>query len=177
MSGGTTEVHRDTEPLITGTHKGATDAVLTDTDFSNLRSFGVRPGLYIENVTKDAYGHVSTVNGNSITVDWVTEASDIDGGDITFGGSTLTFGTDDVYFNELGAGTLSWSPGDVYAIYKTTTKDSIISTNWVDLSRGWKSRKKELREGWRSGDIDLDRDNPGKVFGPGQPSSNKGHRT
>ena len=59
MSGGTTEVHRDTEPLITGTHKGATDSVLTDTDFSNLRSFGVRAGLDIENVTKGATGTVA----------------------------------------------------------------------------------------------------------------------
>ena len=149
MSGGTTEVHRDTEPLITGTHKGATDSVLTDTDFSNLRSFGVRAGLYIENVTKGATGTVASVSGNSLTVNWLTGATTPATGDITFGSDNLTFGSDDVYFSEMVGGTLDWSPGDIYAVYKTATKNGIISTNWVDLSRGWKSRKKELREGWR----------------------------
>lgn len=65
---------------------------------------------------------------------------------------------------------ISWDNGDTYNIYKTASKGSLISSNWVDLSRGWKTPKRELIHGWRAEDLDLDRDNPGKVFGPGQPS-------
>ena len=143
MSGGTTEVHRDTEPLITGAHDGASGATtLRDMD-AGFRSFGARIGLAIENVTQNTLSKIATVTETEITTD--------DG--------------------------ISWDRDDVCYIYKTATKGSVISTNWCDLSRGWKSRKTELHEGWRSRDVDLDRDNPGKVFGPGQPSSNKGHRT
>ena len=64
---------------------------------------------------------------------------------------------------------LSWARDDTYKIYITASKGSVISTEWNDLSRGWKTPKKELVNGWRDKDIDLDRENPGKVFGPGQP--------
>jgi len=64
---------------------------------------------------------------------------------------------------------IAWNYGDTYKIYKTSEKGQVISTEWVDLSRGWKTRKKELIGGWREKDLDIDRNNPGGVFGPGQP--------
>ena len=64
---------------------------------------------------------------------------------------------------------LAWDNGETYKIYKTATKNSLISTQWTDVSRGWKTPKKELRKGWRPTDIDIDRKKPGRVFGPGQP--------
>jgi hypothetical protein len=69
---------------------------------------------------------------------------------------------------------LSWAYGDVYRIYKTATKDSFISSQWCDLSRGWKTPQRDLVEGWRAEDMDLDRDNPGRVFGPNQPERKRG---
>ena len=64
---------------------------------------------------------------------------------------------------------LVWSYGDVYKVYKTATKGSTISTQWCDLSRGWKVPKRDLIEGWKAEDIDIDRENPGRVFGQQQP--------
>ena len=136
MGGGTSEVHFDNEPLIIGTHDGASSVTtLRDLD-KPFRSLGARVGLAIENATQATSSLIATV----------TEE-----GEIT---------TDD---------SISWDNGDTYKIYKTAAKGSVISTNWVDLSRGWKSRKSELIDGWRAEDLDLDRDDPGKVFGPGQP--------
>ncbi len=64
---------------------------------------------------------------------------------------------------------ISWDRDDTYKIYITASKGSIISTEWTDLSRGWKTPKKELVSGWRAEDVDIDRENPGRVWGPGQP--------
>jgi|GEM_PF-5918882 len=64
---------------------------------------------------------------------------------------------------------ISWDNGDTYKIYKTGTKNSVISTQWVDMSRGWKTDPAEMIDGWRTEDLDIDRKNPGRVFGPGQP--------
>jgi hypothetical protein len=67
---------------------------------------------------------------------------------------------------------LTWTAGDTYNIFKTTAKNKKISTEWVDLSRGWKSPKETLKAGWREEDRDRDRPAGGghkNVFGPGQP--------
>jgi len=64
---------------------------------------------------------------------------------------------------------LNWDNGDTYKIYKTAAKGQVISTQWTDLSRGWKTPMRELERGWKPEDVDIDRDNPGRVFGPGQP--------
>ncbi len=73
---------------------------------------------------------------------------------------------------------ISWDRSDTYKIYKTSAKDSLISSIWTDSSRGWKSDKEELsdglhQKGWRKEDLDVDRDKPGRVFGPGQPSKER----
>jgi len=67
---------------------------------------------------------------------------------------------------------ITWDNGQTYKIYKTATKGSIISSQWTDVSRGWKTPKKELQRGWKPEDIDLDENKPGRVFGPGQPERN-----
>ena len=64
---------------------------------------------------------------------------------------------------------ISWDKDDVYEIYKTGTKNSFISSQIVDLSRGWRTDPKDMDRGWKKEDIDIDRDKPGRVFGPGQP--------
>jgi hypothetical protein len=69
--------------------------------------------------------------------------------------------------------TNTWDNGDTYEIYKTAAKNQVVSSIWTDVSRGWKSDKKELQKGWRAEDLDVDRKKPGRVFGPGQPE--KGH--
>jgi hypothetical protein len=164
MSGGTSEVHRDDEPLITGTHDGTNAAsVLRDMD-ANFRSFGARVGLAIENSTKGYLGTIKTVTKTEITVLWSTTGI----ASLTFGEEPITFGEEELTFGEGGAA--AWDQGDTYKIYKTTTKDSIISSTWTEVSRGWKTPMKDLKDGWRDDDMDIDRHNPGRVFGPGQPT-------
>lgn len=153
--------------MITGTHDGADSAsTLRDMD-ADFRSFGARAGLAIENVTKGYIGKILTVNRTEITVLWSTREA----APVSFGEDILYFGDDELAFGE--GGSAVWDQGDTYYIYKTPTKGSIISTNWTDVSRGWKTPKAELKRGWRDDDVDLDHDNHGKVFGPGQPSRNK----
>ncbi len=66
---------------------------------------------------------------------------------------------------------VTWDNGDTYKIYRTSTKSSFISDQWVDVSRGWKINPNDeiMDNGWRSEDYDLDEPNRRKVFGPGQP--------
>lgn len=80
---------------------------------------------------------------------------------------------------EITDDTNSWDYGDTYEIYKTATKNSLISTIGVDKSRGWKViEKKELNSrGWLPEDQDLDVDEDGfeiDIFGPGQPGGSNG---
>ena len=162
MSGGTTEVHKDTEALITGTHDGGESASdLRDMDAS-FKTFGARVGLAVEHVDKSYYGTITAVTNTTVTVEW---ASDGAGTPITFGDETLWFGGEQVHFEEASV----WDKGDTYKIYKTSAKGSLLSTNWTDVSRGWKTPMKDLQDGWRAEDLDIDRHNPGRVFGPGQP--------
>ena len=136
MAGGTSEVHKDTEPLITDAHEGANGAAVFYARDGGFRSNGAHPdlSLYVENETQGTGGALTAATEETVTATGVT-----------------------------------WDKDDVMNVYKTSTKGSIISTNWVDVSRGWKSRKVDLHEGWRAEDIDIDKNNPGKVFGPGQP--------
>lgn len=69
---------------------------------------------------------------------------------------------------------VTWDNGDEFKIYKTATKNQVLSSVWVDLSRGWKTDRDELIDGWKPEDIDPDRKNPGRVFGPNQPDKSHG---
>lgn len=66
---------------------------------------------------------------------------------------------------------VTWDYGDTIKVYKTATKGSLISTQWVDVSRGWKTPMKELEDGWRPEDVDLNSDGAREVWGPGQPEN------
>jgi len=80
-------------------------------------------------------------------------------------GGALTASTDDT----VTATGVTWDNGDTYNIYVTGTKDSIISRDWSDVSAGFRSDPRELIDGWRPEDRDLDDHGKYKVFGPGFP--------
>lgn len=73
--------------------------------------------------------------------------------------------------NTVTATGVSWDYGDTYNIYATSTKDSVISSVWCDVSRGWKIEKYDdvNRHGWRHEDWDIDDKGRSDVFGPGYP--------
>jgi hypothetical protein len=66
---------------------------------------------------------------------------------------------------------VTWDDGDTYSIYKTSTKGGFISSEWVDVSAGFKiNHPKEInKHGWRTEDWDIDDRGRKKIFGPGQP--------
>lgn len=73
--------------------------------------------------------------------------------------------------HEVTVAGVTWDNGDTLKVYMTAVKGQVISTIWTDLSRGWKTHPDDLEDGWRHKDVDLDRDAPGEVFGPGQPEN------
>lgn len=164
MSGGTSEIHRDSDPLIQITHNGPSSSVFLIKRRYKFDAVGAKAGLYIENTTKSYYGIISSVSGDRILTVWATGPS---GDLLTFGSDDLTFGDEPISFGEYAA----WDYGDTAKIYKTGTKGQIISTIWTDLSRGWKTPMKELEDGWRPEDVDLNRDGEREVWGPGQPEN------
>lgn len=80
-------------------------------------------------------------------------------------GGLITAVTDDT----LTVADTTWDNGDTYKIYKTSAKNTVISTMMTDRSRGWKADPKQLKNGWFPEDADLDDHGKYKVFGPGQP--------
>lgn len=152
--------HKDDDYLTTGTH-GAADAATTlrDTDADFIAN-GVMIGLFIENETEGTSGHVKTVTESEITVDGIvgTLSSDF----VTSGDWTTDQGV------EWADNIITWNRDDVYKIYKTSAKGSIISSEWTDRSRGWRTDPKDMDRGWRKCDIDEDRDGQ-KIFSQGQP--------
>ena len=64
---------------------------------------------------------------------------------------------------------ISWDNGQTYKIYITSAKNTKISSIWTDHSRGWRTDKEDLIDGWRAEDIDIDDHGKKHVFGPGQP--------
>ena len=146
MSGGTTELHRDSDPLVEATHQGATGATVF---YNKTIRFDVLVpiGNYAENADTGDYGYVSAVRPNEVDINWAT------GGPITFGEEPLTFGSEQLYLSEVA----SWTYGDTLKVYKTTVKNSVISTQWIDLN-GMKTPMVELVDGYRSEDLDEDRE-------------------
>ena len=162
---GRKETHHDNDYLMTGTH-GGSDAATTLRDVgADFKSCGVMIGLFIENETEATSGYVKTVTEDEIVVDGIvgTLSSDF----VTSGDWTTDQGV------EWEDNIITWNNGDVYKIYKTSVKGSFISSDIIDVSRGWRSDPETLIEGWRAEDIDIDRKNPGKVFGPGQPEKGR----
>lgn len=132
MSGGVATIHRDSEPLMTGTHAGADGASVLLSHGAMFSTFGAKASI-----------------GN-----YVYNATQLTGG-------PLTASTDDT----VTATGVTWDNGDTYEIYKTATKDSLISRDWTDVSAGFRAEPKELIDGW----FPDDKDWPDKSFSPGFP--------
>jgi hypothetical protein len=132
---------------------------------ADFKAYGVMVGLFIENVTQSTSGHVKTVTADEITVDGITG---------TLISNFVTVDNEWTTINgvEWADSLISWTNADTYKIYKTAVKGCLISSEVVDLSRGWKTDPEEMEKGWRKEDIDLDRNNQ-KIFGPGQPERGK----
>ena len=132
------EIHRDSEPLATGTHSGASGSSVLRSRGACFRSLGVDPDLelYAENETQSTNGTVTAADEDTVTVSGVT-----------------------------------WDNGDTYSIYKTSSKNSHISSNWVDVSAGFQINDTSdvNKHGWRHEDWDIDERGTKRVFGPGQP--------
>ena len=146
MSGGTTEIHRDSDPLVEATHQGATGATV----FYNksIRFDVLVPiGNYAENADTGDYGYVTAVRANEIEIDWET------GGSLTFGNEQLTFGDVPIFLSE----SATWTNGNTLKVYKTAVKNAVISTQWTDLN-GLKTPMVELVSGYRPEDLDEDRE-------------------
>jgi hypothetical protein len=131
MSGGTRYVHTDSDPLFTGTHDGPDGAGYLQDMGAMFKSLGAIVGLYVENATQG-------------TNDLLVSSTD----DRVYTGDIFE---DDFPFEF----SLSWDNGDTYNIYKTGTKGSTISGDWVDVSRGWRAEKRELVNGWFPDDVDI----------------------
>lgn len=139
MRGGVAEVHRDTEPLFTGTHKGASGGLVLSDGGQRFVSLGVIVGLAIKNDTDGSSGLVTAVTDDTVTC-------------------TLSGGTAN-----------TWTSGDTYKIYKTAAYNTKISTIYTDKIYGQKvTHPQELHKGYLADDVDLDEDRK-NVFGPGQP--------
>jgi len=161
MAGGRKTTHRDDDYLMTGTHSAGTSTTLRNVG-ADFKANGGLVRLFVENTTQDTSGYIKTITEDEITVDGIT-------GSLT--GNFVTVKTGWTTENGVAweGSLIEWDNADTYKIYKTSLKSCLISSEQTDLSRGWKSDPKTLIDGWRPDDIDIDRKNPGKVFGPGQP--------
>jgi hypothetical protein len=137
---GSTIIHTDSDPLIRCTHQYGSGGMILKHKNQDFKSCGVIVGLAIYNDTDGSNGLVTEVTEDSVTC-------------------TLSGGTNNY-----------WSYGDQASIYKTATKDSYISKNTVDRSRGWKvTSENELdKDGFLIGDGDKDRDDK-EVWSSGFP--------
>ncbi len=171
------ETNLDDDPLVTGTHKGADGATDLYDPAGIFQISGIIVGLAIYKDAVDEATNLTDGDGNEIT--------DADGNAISVGGvigdenGLVTAVTETTVS---ASGITSWQNGDTYNVYKTATKDSVISKIGIDKSRGWKyTDKRDLTSfGWRPEDVDLDKDSDGNSvpnretpFGPGQPTISK----
>ena len=68
------EIHTDSEPMSTGTHKGADGAGVLRDPGACFRSLGANPdlSLYVENDTQGTNGELTAATEDTITVSGVT---------------------------------------------------------------------------------------------------------
>jgi hypothetical protein len=134
------EVHKDSDYMLTCTHKGPNGGMILRNKNARFVISGVYVGLAIYNDTDGSKGIVTAVEDNAVTC-------------------TLAGGTAN-----------TWTNGDTAYIYKTATKDSFISSIDTDRSKGWKVTKGMALDddGFFPEDADLDRHDR-HVFGPSQP--------
>ena len=151
------DIHKDDQPLFSGTHSGADGSATLIDRGAHFRSLGVDPALgqFVENVTQTIGATVIAATDDEVTTGQVYLWQ---GSPVTWQAASSSWG-----------GAFTWNNGDEYKIYATSTKNQIISRTYVDLSRGWKAERGELVDGWRAEDIDQDDRGRKKVFGPSQP--------
>lgn len=162
MPGGTLEIHRDTDYLASGTHTGISSGVLVidgqtvyiDGETITIGGAGAAGSPTLEDKTYEFRSN-GIIPGQYI--ENVTQSTN----------SKIATVTEDQITTE---DDIAWQNGDEYKIYKTSTKGGIISSQWVDLSRGVSSDRKKLVGGWFEKDIDIDDRGRKNIFGPGQPS-------
>jgi hypothetical protein len=65
---GIAQILRDTDPLIDGTHYGATGVVIRQIN-KDFRSCGARPGLAVRNITDLTSGHIVSATEEAVTTD------------------------------------------------------------------------------------------------------------
>ena len=140
-----THIDDASDPLMTGSHRGADGAsVLYDPD-ADFESCGVNAtiGQLVLNTTDGSQGVVTASTEDTVTV-------------------SLSGGSED-----------DWDNGDTYVILKTATEDSLISTHWTDKRFGQKvTDPAQLDEdGVFPADADIDEEDE-EVFGPNQPERN-----
>ena len=167
MSGGVLEVHRDSEPFATGTHKGSWASANLRVPGADFKSCGVQTGVLIKNTTKGSTGTITAVSEDEVTAVMSVVAGtpliDADGEVVYDSDGTIRY-----MQPEDGDPTVYWNYGDTYEIYLTDTEDSVISSIWTDKRFGRRTDKTKLYKGLRKEDIDLD-EYKKNVFGPGQP--------
>lgn len=137
-----TIAHLDNDYLSRGLHDGPDGTLTLRHIGADFRSCGVGVGNAIENDTDGSAGLIATRTESEIIC-------------------TLAGGTNN-----------TWTKGDQYSVYKSSVKDSIISTISVDRLYGRKVVRGDIlnARGRFEKDEDLDSEND-NVFGPGQPSS------
>jgi len=139
LHGAVAEVHKDSDHLSTGTHKGSSGTLTLSDPNKDFKSCGVAVGLAIYNDTDGSNGLVTAVTEDDVTC-------------TLSGGSANT-----------------WTVGDTYKIYKTAAYNTTISTQYTDKRFGRKVTGKDRIEGGLfPEDVDLD-EYEKNVFGPGQP--------
>lgn len=132
--------HTDSDYLATGTHSGASGGLILRNKGADFKSCGVTVGIAIYNDTDDSNGLTTAVTENEVTC-------------------TLAGGSNN-----------TWTNGDTYKIYKTSSKDSTISHIYTDRRFGKKVVRGDIltRRGFFPEDQDLDEDID-EIFGEGFP--------
>lgn len=137
------DVHRDTTPLCTGTHKRTSGTLVLCNPGADFKSCGVTIGVAIYNSTDGSHGLVTAVTEDTATC-------------------TLSGGTAN-----------TWTVGDTYNIYKTAAYNTLISRTYTDKRHGHKvTNRADLDDGLFPEDIDIDEDGDHHVWGAGQPERN-----
>lgn len=141
MAGAIPEIHLDNDHIATGTHKGATSATILNDPKADFKSCGIVTGVLIKNVSDGSSGEITDVSEDTITV------ASLSGGALN-----------------------TWTAGDTYKIYITSTYNSEISRIYTDMRHSRKVTNPDQLNEWGvfPEDKDLDEDNE-DIFGEGQP--------
>lgn len=164
----TREIHRDSEPLFTGTHKLANvmpPRLLTEDGGYLLSEDGTILTLEGGDYSPSSYLYDKGACFRSLGVD--PDLGQYVENETQGTSGTVTAATEDT----VTVSGVEWYYGDTYSIYRTSQKDGFISAVWTDVSRGFKIDHPDdiNNQGWRTEDWDIDDKGRVDIFGPGQP--------